>query len=61
VRSLKQNIYQGKKLKQKLYQGKKLKQNIYQGENSSTDLPDSRHQAERTDGEAAPDPEEDGH
>jgi len=48
-------------LKQNLYQGNKLKQNLYQCENSSTDLPDSRHQAERTDGEAAPDPEEDGH
>ncbi len=33
---------------------------FYQGQNSSADLPNSGHQAERSDGDAAPDSEDDG-
>jgi len=33
---------------------------FYQGEYSSTDLPNSGHQAERSDGDAAPDAKDNG-
>jgi len=38
----------------------KIMNAFYQGEYSSTDLPNSGHQAERSDGDAAPDAKDNG-